>query len=293
VSSLQKLASIKSFLLLLRQAGEKWIADNAPRLGAALAYYTLFSLAPVLIVTVAAAGLVFGEKNAQVEVVRKLEIVMDPQVGHAIETMLQGTVRPSVNFGSAIFGLIAILLGASGAFNELQDALNTIWKVEYRNANFWAASIKQRILSLGLVLTTVILVLFALMVIASLSAAETYMSRAFPEAAFLLKLMNLILSFFIVALIFSLIFKFIPDTRIPWCDVWMGAAVASALSTIGRVMIGIYLTHSNLASTYGAGAFLVIFLVWIYYTAQIMLFGAELTHVYSLRFGSRKSQAPA
>jgi membrane protein len=290
VGSLQKLASVKSFLLLLRQAGEKWIADNAPRLGAALAYYTLFSLAPVLIVTVSVAGLVFGEKNAQFELVRKLEIVMGPQVGHAIETMLQGTDRPAVNFGSAIFGLIAILLGASGAFNEIQDALNTIWKLEYRNESFWATSIKQRILSLGLLLATVILVLFTLIMIASLSAAETYMSRAFPDAALVLKSINLILSFFIITVIFALIFKFIPDTRIPWRDVWMGAAVASILSTIGRVMIGIYLAHSNLASTYGAGAFLVIFLVWIYYTAQIMLFGAELTHVYSLRFGSKKDQ---
>lgn len=288
--ALQRLAFFKSFFALLRGAGEKWIADNAPRLGAALAFYTLFSLAPVLIVTVSVAALVFGEKDAQFELVRKTESSFGPQVAHAVETMLQGTRRPRANFGSAVFGLIAILLGASGAFNELQDAFNTIWKVEYRNQSFWATSIKQWILSLGLVLATVILVLSALIVIASLSAAETFLGKTLPNAALLLKLVNLILSFLIITLIFASIFKFIPDTKIQWHDVWMGAAVASVLSTIGRVLIGIYLAHSELASTYGAGAFLVVFLVWIYYSAQIMLFGAELTHLYALKFGSRKNQ---
>ena len=278
----QRLGLIKALAALLRRAGEAWIADNAPRLGAALAFYTLFSLAPVLIVTVSLAGVVFGDKAAQGEIVRQFQGLIGTQGAIAIETIIQSTNRPALGVFATTFGVLAIFIGASGAFNELQDALDMIWKVDNRTKSFWTVTIKQRLLSLGLVLATGFLLLTSLVVTAFLSATEKYISNLLPKLLVLLESINLVFSFCIITLLFALIFKFIPDTAIPFRDVWMGAAVTSILFTVGKVIIGFYLGHSALTSAYGAAASLVIFLIWIYYSAQILLFGAELTHVYAL-----------
>lgn len=284
----QRLGLIKALAALLRRAGEAWIADNAPRLGAALAFYTLFSLAPVLIVTVSLAGVVFGDKAAQGEIVRQFQGLIGTQGAIAIETIIQSTNRPALGVFATTFGVLAIFIGASGAFNELQDALDMIWKVDNRTKSFWTVTIKQRLLSLGLVLATGFLLLTSLVVTAFLSATEKYISNLLPKSLVLLESIYLVFSFCIITLLFALIFKFIPDTAIPFRDVWMGAAVTSVLFTVGKVIIGFYLGHSALTSAYGAAASLVIFLIWIYYSAQILLFGAELTHVYALKYGSRR-----
>ena len=284
----QRLGLIKALAALLRRAGEAWIADNAPRLGAALAFYTLFSLAPVLIVTVFLAGVIFGDKAAQGEIVRQFQGLIGAQGAIAIETIIQSTNRPALGVFATTFGVLAIFIGASGAFNELQDALDMIWKVDHRTKSFWTVTIKQRLLSLGLVLATGFLLLTSLVVTAFLSATEKYISNLLPKLLVLLESINLVFSFCIITLLFALIFKFIPDTAIPFRDVWMGAAVTSILFTVGKVIIGFYLGHSALTSAYGAAASLVIFLIWIYYSAQILLFGAELTHVYALKYGSRR-----
>jgi membrane protein len=288
VNLLQRLGLIRALAALLRRAGEAWIADNAPRLGAALAFYTLFSLAPVLIVTVSLAGVVFGDKAAQGEIVRQFQGLIGTQGAIAIETIIQSTNRPALGVFATTFGVLAIFIGASGAFNELQDALDMIWKVDNRTKSFWTVTIKQRLLSLGLVLATGFLLLTSLVVTAFLSATEKYISNLLPRSLVLLESINLVFSFCIITLLFALIFKFIPDTAIPFRDVWMGAAVTSILFTVGKVIIGFYLGHSALTSAYGAAASLVIFLIWIYYSAQILLFGAELTHVYALRYGSQR-----
>jgi membrane protein len=288
VKPVQRLGLIKALVALLRRAGEAWIADNAPRLGAALAFYTLFSLAPVLIVTVSLAGVVFGDKAAQGEIVRQFQGLIGTQGAIAIETIIQSTNRPALGVFATTFGVLAIFIGASGAFNELQDALDMIWKVDNRTKSFWTVTIKQRLLSLGLVLATGFLLLTSLVVTAFLSATEKYISNLLPKSLVLLESINLVFSFCIITLLFALIFKFIPDTAIPFRDVWMGAAVTSILFTVGKVIIGFYLGHSALTSAYGAAASLVIFLIWIYYSAQILLFGAELTHVYALKYGSRR-----
>jgi len=288
VKPVQRLGLIKALAALLRRAGEAWIADNAPRLGAALAFYTLFSLAPVLIVTVFLAGVVFGDKAAQGEIVRQFQGLIGTQGAIAIETIIQSTNRSALGVFATAFGVLAIFIGASGAFNELQDALDMIWKVDHRTKSFWTVTIKQRLLSLGLVLATGFLLLTSLVVTAFLSATEKCISNLLPKLLVLLESINLVFSFCIITLLFALIFKFIPDTAIPFRDVWMGAAVTSILFTVGKVIIGFYLGHSALTSAYGAAASLVVFLIWIYYSAQILLFGAELTHVYALKFGSRR-----
>lgn len=288
-SSVQKsrVNLLKTLAALLRQAGAAWLGDNAPRLGGALAFYTLFSLAPVLIVAVSVAGLVFGQQAAQGEIARQFQGLMGAQGATAIETIIQGANRPALGVLATTLGLLTMLIGASGAFNELQDALNTIWKVDSSKKSFWMATITQRFFSLGLVLATGFLLLTSLVVTAFLSAAERFVSTLLPQPILLLQSINFVFSFGAITILFALIFKFIPSTPVQWRDVWMGAAVASLLFTIGKVVIGLYLGHSALASSYGAASSLVIFLIWIYYSAQILLFGAELTRAYALKFGSR------
>jgi membrane protein len=282
-----RVSLLKTVTALLRQAGAAWLADNAPRFGAALAFYTLFSLAPVLIVAVSVAGFVFGEKAAQGEIVRQFQGLMGTQGATAIETIIQSTNRPALGAFATTLGLFAILVGASGAFNELQDALNTIWRVDSRTKSFWTVISRQRLFSLGLVVVTGFLLLTSLVVTAALSAAERFVSNLLPISAILLESINLVFSFGVITILFALILKFIPDTSIAWRDVLMGATVTSLLFAVGKVIIGFYLGHSALTSAYGAAASLVIFLIWIYYSAQILLFGAELSHAYALKYGSR------
>ncbi len=277
----------RTLAALLRQAGAAWLADNAPRLGATLAFYTLFSLAPVLIVAVSVAGFVFGRNAAQGEIVRQFQGLMGVQGATAIETIIQSTNRPTLGVFATILGLLAILIGASGAFNELQDALNIIWKLDRGSRGSWTVTSKQRFFSLGLVVATGFLLLASLVVTAVLSAAERFVSNLLPTSVLLLESVHIVFSFGVITVLFALIFKFIPDTAIPWRDVRMGAAVTSLLFTAGKVVIGLYLGHSALTSAYGAAASLVVFLIWIYYSAQILLFGAELTHAYALKYGSR------
>jgi len=278
---------LRSLTALLKQASAAWLADNAPRLGAALAFYTLFSLAPVLIVAVSIAGFVFGQNAARVELVRQFQGLMGTQGATAVETIIRSTNRPVLGVLATTLGLLAVLVGASGAFNELQDALNTIWKVGRGTRGFWAFASKQRFFSLGLVVATGFLLLASLVVTAVLSAAEEFLSNVLPIPPILLESVHIVLSFGVITILFALIFKFIPDTKIPWGDVRMGAAVTAILFTAGKVVIGLYLGHSALTSAYGAAASLVIFLIWIYYSAQILLFGAELTHAYAVKYGSR------
>jgi membrane protein len=278
---------LEALTALLRQAGAAWLADNAPRLGAALAFYTLFSLTPVLIVAVSVAGFVFGQKAAQGEIVRQFQGLIGTQGAIAIETIIQSTNRPALGVLATMIGLLTILVGASGAFNELQDALNTIWKVDSRTKSFWTVTFRQRFFSLGLVVATGFLLLTSLVITAALAAAERLVSNMLSLPVLLLQSMNFVFSFGMITILFALILKFIPDTTIQWRDVRIGAAVASLLFTVGKVIIGFYLGHSALTSAYGAAASLVIFLIWIYYSAQILLFGAELTRVYALKYGSR------
>jgi membrane protein len=274
---------LETLTALFKQAGAAWLDDDAPTLGAALAFYTLFSLAPVLIVAVSVAGFVFGEKAAQGEIVRQFQGLMGMQGASAIEAILQSTNRPGLGMLATVLGLVAILVGASGAFNELQDALNIIWKV-HSTKSFWRVALRHRFFSLGLVVATGFLLLTSLVITASLSAAERLVGTLLPVSIIVLQSINFVFSFVVITLLFGLIFKLIPDATIPWRNVWMGASVTSLLFTVGKVLIGFYLGHSALTSAYGAAASLVVFLIWIYYSAQILLFGAEITHVYALKY---------
>ena len=254
-------------------------------MGAALAFYTLFSLAPVLIIAIWVAALVFGRVAAQGEVIRQFQLLMGPEASSLVESIIRSSVRPNLDVLNAVVGIFAIVLGASGAFNELQDALNTIWKVKSKGKGFWLASLWQRLFSLSLVAATGFILLTSLLLNTALAIAQKSLVTFYPIPAVSLQAINFILQFGLTLVLFALMFKVIPDVEIPWRDVWMGASVSALLLGFGKIVIGLYLGHSSLASAYGAAASLVVLLVWVYYSAQILLFGAELTHAYAMRYG--------
>jgi membrane protein len=279
---------VKTLAFLLRQAGAAWVSDNAPRLGAALAFYTIFSLAPVLIIGVSVAGFVFGEKAAQGAIVRQFQSLMGTEAATAVALIIQSTSRPALGFFATALGLLAILVGASGAFNELQDALNTIWKVDSSTKTFWAVTLKQRFFSLGLVVASGFLLLTSLVVTTVLAEVQRLVRDRLPMSFILLASINFLVSFGVITVLFASILKFIPDTKIRWRDAWIGAVISTLLFTLGKAVMAFYVSHSALASAYGAAASLVMFLIWIFYSAQILLFGAELSHVYAVEYGSRR-----
>ena len=273
--------------LLFKEAGSAWFADNAPSLGAALAYYTIFSLAPVLIVVIAVAGLAFGREAAEREILRQIQALVGPAGAATIQTIIQRADQPALGIIASTLGPATVLVGASGAFLQLQDTLNQIWKVKPKSESFWLCELRKRSLSFGLVLGTGFLLLVSLAVSAGLAMVGTFMGHLLPIPAFLLESVNFLLSFAVITLLFAMIFKVLPDTEVAWGDVWIGAGVTALLFTIGKMLIGLYLGKSSVASTYGAAGSLVVVLVWVYYSAQILLLGAEFMHVYAKQHGSR------
>jgi membrane protein len=282
---------LKTLAVVFKKAANAWVADNAPRLGAALAFYALFSLAPVLIVVVSIAGLVFGQRTAHADLAHQSQALIGTQGAAAIQSIIEGaTNRPALGWFAAAIGAVTILLGVSGAFNELQDALNLIWKVDVSKRSFWTFAIIQRLWSFLLVAATGLLLLIFLLVSAGLSAAEKLADRFVPASIFHWEIISILGSLFMITVMLTLVFKFIPETEIEWSDVLPASAFTSLLFTAGKLAIGLYLGHSALVSIYGAAASLVVFLIWVYYTAQILLFGAELSHAYANICGSRKPQ---
>lgn len=284
---LTKAAKLKAAYALLKDACRAWRDDNAPSLGAALAFYTIFSLAPVLIVAIAVAGLAFGQRVAEGEIFRQLQTLVGETGAKAVQAIITSADRPALGIIAGAIGIGTVLLGASGAFVELQDTLNKIWRVPRRSEGIFLRTIRQRFFSFGLVLGVGFLLMASLVLSAALGAAGRFMAQLLPGPPALLELVNGVLSLGVITLLLAMIFKFLPDTKIDWNDVWIGAAVASLLFTIGKALIGVYLGRSTVASAYGAAASLVIILVWVYYSAQILLLGAEVTHVYANKHGSR------
>jgi membrane protein len=284
--------NLKAAYVLFKEAGSAWVEDNAPSMGAALAFYTVFSLAPVLIIAISVAGLAFGQKAAEGELSRQLQGLLGETGARAVQAILQSANRPALGIIASLFGIGTLLVGASGAFVELQDALNKIWKVPRTSESVWLLVIRQRFLSFGLVLGLGFLLIVSLVVSAGLGAVGNFITPLFPWPVFMLEAVNFVLSLGVIALLLAMIFKYLPDAHIAWSDVWVGAAVASLLLTTGKALIGLYLARSTVASAYGAASSLVIILTWVYYSAQIVLFGAEVTHVYSHQYGSRAKGSP-
>jgi len=273
---------------VLKAAVAGWWNDNVPRMGAALAYYTLFSLAPIFIVAIAIAGLAFGEEAVRGEIVGQIEGLVGHDGAQAVQAMLKGAAKPSSSIPATIIGVITFFLGATGAFLELQADLDAIWRVKPKSrGSFLRDLLMQRLISFGLVLGFAFLLLTSLIVSAALAAAHKYMGSAFPGVAVLWEAVNMVVSLCVITLLFAMIYKVLPDVKLGWSDVWVGAVVTAGLFTIGKFLIGLYLGTSSFASTYGAAGSVIVILVWVYYTSQIILLGAEFTRAYVEQFGPR------
>jgi membrane protein len=272
---------------LVKDAAGEWSEDRAPRLGAALAYYTVFSIAPLLIVVIAIAGLVFGEEAARTAILGQVGGIIGEKTAKALEDMLQHAQKPSAGSFGAILGIGTLLLGASGLFGQLQDALNTVWEVKPKPGRGIMGFLKDRFLSFMALLGTAFLLLVSLVLDAGLAAMGEALSHWLPGPESVLQVVNFLVSFGVVTLLFAMIFKLLPDVKIQWGDVWIGAAVTALLFTVGKFLIGLYLGKSDIASAYGAAGSLVLLLIWVYYSAQILLYGAEFTKAYADRYGSR------
>jgi membrane protein len=273
---------------VLKSALAGWWNDNVPRMGAALAYYTLFSLAPVLVVAIAIAGLAFGPEAVRGEIVGQIKGLIGVEGATAVQAMLEGAAKPSSSIPATILGIITFFIGATGAFLELQTDLDAIWRVKPKeDQSFFKALVKQRLISFALVLGFGFLLLTSLIVSAGLAALHTYMGNMFPGVAVLWEAVNVVVSLAVISALFAMIYKVLPDVKLAWSDVVVGALVTAGLFTIGKSVIGLYIGASALSSTYGAAGSVIVILVWVYYSAQIILLGAEFTREYVERFGRK------
>jgi len=276
---------VKKLLGLLKATFYEWSEDKAPRLGAALAYYSVFSIGPLLVIAIAVARLIFGKEAAQGEVVDEIKGTVGEPVALALQQMLATASDPGWGTGAAIIGIVTLLFGASGVFGQLQDALNTIWKVEPKPGRGIWGIIQDRFLSLTMVLGTGFLLLVSLVITATLSALSASLSDLMPGGTYVWQPVNLVVSFGVITMLFAMIYRFLPDAQVAWRDVWIGAAITAGLFSLGKFLLGWYLGQSNVTSAYGAAGSLVVILLWVYYSSQILLFGAEFTRVYAEQYG--------
>jgi membrane protein len=278
-------ASDKSVLALVKQTISEAGDDKVPRLAAALSYYTLLSLSPLLVLTVAVVGLVFGDQAARGQIAAQLQQVFGPEAGEAIQTMVANAKEPGSGVLGTIFGVVVLLFGASGVFGELQDSMNTIWEVAPKPGRGILGVVRDRFLSFTMVLGVAFMLLVSLVISAALSALGNWLSE-FVGVEWLWQGVNFIVSLGMITVLFALLFKVVPDVKIRWRDVWMGAAVTAALFTIGKFLIGLYVGKAGVASPYGAAGSLVVIVVWVFYSAHILFIGAEFTQVYARALGA-------
>ena len=272
---------------VLKAAGADWVDDNAARLGAALAFYSVLSLAPLLVIAIAIVALVFDEQAANGQILAQMQGLVGKEGALAIQAMIENAKRPDAGIIATVLGVATLLFGASGVFGELQSALNTIWEVQPKPGRGVWGYIRDRFLSLTMVLGTGFLLLVSLLLSAGISGASQYLGDRWPGFGSVLHIANAGVSFLVVMLLFAMIFKFLPDVNVRWRDVWVGAALTALLFTLGKLLIGLYLGNMSIGSAYGAAGSFVVLVVWIYYSAQIMFFGAELTQVYAKRYGTK------
>ncbi|XQQ05057.1 MAG: YihY/virulence factor BrkB family protein [Leptolyngbya sp. IPPAS B-1204] len=278
---------LKTIVGLLKETFQEWQTDRVSLWAAALAYYTMFSLAPLLLIAIAVAGSIFGEEAAQGELVTQIQGLIGREGAEAIQAMIQNTQRTeSGGVIATLVGVGTLVFGASGVFGQLQDALNTIWNVKPKPGLGWKSFVRSRFLSFAMVLVIGFLLLVSLILSAVLAGISTFFTNHLQDFAALARLINFAISFGIITLLFASIYKFLPDVRLPWKDLWVGAAVTALLFNIGKYLIGLYLGSSGVTSTYGAAGSIVIILLWVFYSAQILLIGAEFTQVYARRRGS-------
>ncbi len=289
VKKTRALVVLKQSWGLLKDAGEAWILDYAPSMGAALAYYTVFSLAPLLLIVISVAGLVFGPDAARGEIFGELRDLMGDDAARAVEGLLVSVSKPAQSVVATLVGLGVVLIGATTVFGELQDALDRIWRAPARaGEGGWFNLLRSRLLSFGMILGVAFLLMVSLMLSALIAALGTWWGSLFGGWSLLAQVINSVVSFALTAVVFALIYKLMPRVRVLWSDVVWGALVAALLFALGKGLIGAYIGQTGLASGFGAAGSIIIVLVWVYYSSQIFLLGAEFTRVYTHRHGSMR-----
>lgn len=271
---------------LLRDTISGFVEDEALSWGASIAYYTLFSIAPVLLVVVAIAGLAFGRDAAEGAIVDQLSGLMGRQTAVALQGMVESAARPREGTLATLIGLVVLFIAISGVFGEVQSAMNAIWKAEPPATSTFTRLMRARLVSMGLVVTAGFLLMVSLAASAALSGFSTYLRAVFPDVQPILSVLDIVLSALLIGGLFAAMFKVLPDTDVAWRDVAIGALTTTILFEGGKYAIAFYVGQSNVASSYGAAGALIVLLVWIYYSAQIFLFGAEFSRAYARRYGS-------
>jgi membrane protein len=276
----------KEIIELIKETFRDWSEDKAVRLAAALSYYTVVALAPLLVIIIAIAGLVFGREAAQGQIVAQIGSLVGQQSAEAIQGIIANASQPKSGIIAGVLGIATLLFGASGVFGQLQDGLNTVWEVQPKPGRGLLGIIKDRFLSLTMVFGVGFLLLVSLVLSAALSALGAYVNSLLPLPEIVLQALNFIISLLVITLLFAMIFKVLPDAKIAWGDVWIGATITALLFAVGKLLLGLYIGRSSVGSAYGAAGSLVVILVWIYYSTQILFLGAEFTQVYANRYGS-------
>lgn len=279
-------------ITLLKKTATQWVSDKAPRLGAALAYYTIFSIAPLVIISITITGLLFDHARAQEQILGQIQSILGEKGAEAIRAMIEAAQKPVTSTVATALGLLTLLFGAAGVFIQLKDALNTIWNVKPREGGGLWGFVRNYFLSFSMVLGIGFLLLVSLLLAAGMAAVGEYFKGMFPGFDVLMKIAGMAISFLLVSLLFALMFKFLPDIKVSWHDVWLGAVLTSALFVVGKFALGAYFGKAKIGSAYGAAGSLVLVLLWIYYSAQILFFGAEFTQVYANYCGSRAGDNP-
>jgi membrane protein len=276
---------------LLTKAGNAWIDDHAQSMGAALSYYTVFSIAPLLLIAISVAGLVFGQDAARGAVVDQLQGLIGQSGAQAVQDLLKNVSRPSEGIVATITGVVVLLIGATSVFGELQDDLNRIWQVPTRRkVSTWWAFVRARLLSIGMIFALGFLLLVSLAASAAFDAFAAWSTTSIAGWQSLAHGANFAVGFVLTTALFALIYRFMPQATIQWRDVGVGALVTAFLFTVGKTLIGLYIGKSALASGFGAAGSFAVLLAWVYYSAQIFLFGAEFTWAYAHAFGSRRDE---
>ena len=275
---------------LMKEAVSAWIADYAPSMGAALSYYTLFSIAPLLLIVVSVAGLVFGEEAARGEIFGQLRGMMGDEGAMALQGMLESVNRPEAGIIGTITGVVLLLVGATTVFGELQDSLDRIFRAPEaeKGGGLWGL-IRTRLLSFGMILGIGFLLIVSLVLSAALAALAKWWSPIFGGWTILAGIFNQLVSFGLITLAFAMIYKFMPRVELAWHDVWIGAIATSIMFAIGKYLIGLYIGRAGVSSGFGAAGSLAVVMVWVYYSGQIFLLGAEFTRLYALEHGSRRN----
>jgi membrane protein len=267
---------------------DKWSTDKAPKLGAALSFYTIFSLAPLLVIIISVAGLLFGEEAARGEIVQQIEGLIGREGAAIVQTALKNTSNSESGIIAIIISLITSIVGSTIVFVELQDSLDMIWRVRPKpGRNLIRGLVRDRLLSFAVVIGSGFLLLVSLIISAAISSLNHFINEnLIATPIWMLEQINNLISFGIVYILFAMIYKILPDVHNSWSDVWIGALITSLLFVLGKYLIGIYIGTSTLSSTYGAAGSLVVLLLWVYYSAQIIFLGAEFTAVYAEKYGS-------